>query len=53
MVSAGELIPDADHGNASSQADHDHTGAVFRKVWKGGVGDPKHDERSDDPVEEK
>ena len=50
-VTAGEVVPDQDHGDAPGEADDDQAGAVLRQVGQEQPGQGEHQRRADDPVE--
>ena len=51
-VAAGKLVPDHDHGDTSSDADHDDTSAIRWEVRERCPCQAEHDERTDDPIED-
>ena len=51
-IASGQVNPNHDHRNAPRQTDQYHPGTVLWQVGQTSPGKPKHDERTDDPIEE-
>ena len=51
-VAAGEVGPDQDHGDASSDANEDEPFAELRLVREEGPAETEHEEGAEDPVQQ-
>jgi len=51
-VTAGQVIPDNDHGYAAGQADDDQASAVSRQIRQENPGQGEHQRRTDHPVQQ-